>query len=248
MPRWGTVALVLAAAAALAGGASAFPGLRPNATVRLKECSREDHTAVFYARMRHIPGAHRMWMRFTLLERRDGSERFERVSAPGLGRWRKSNLGVPSFGYRQRVRGLTEGSAYRMLVNFRWYGDADELIWRTRRRSRACRQLDAPNLRARVMSAEPTSFPGDVRYAVRVRNVGVQDATRVAVRLAVDGEDVDTIVLARLRGGESQFVHFRGPSCKQQVAAKVDPENAIEESDEHDNRHVALCGSLEASR
>jgi hypothetical protein len=246
MRRTVTIALVLAAAL-LAGGASAFPGLRPKATVRLKECSREDHSAVFYARMRRIPGTHRMWMRFTLLERRDGSERFERVSAPGLGRWRKSKLDVPSFGYRQRVRGLTDGSAYRTLVSFRWYGEGDEPIWRARRRSRVCRQSDAPNLRVRVVGAEPTRFAGVVRYSVRARNAGAEDAAQVAVRLAVDGEGVGTIVVPRLSGGESQLVYFRGPPCEQQVVAKVDPEEAIEESDETDNRHAAACGSLDAA-
>ncbi len=81
--------------------------------------------------MRRVGGTGRMSMRFTLLQR-DPGERFRRVRAPGLCRWQRSRYGVRRFAHRQRVRGLADGSDYRMRVDFRWYGGDGDVIRRRR--------------------------------------------------------------------------------------------------------------------
>ena len=121
--------LALGLAALVAGAAQAHGPDRVSeathplspARVKLADCSRSSHSAVFYARMRRVRGARRLGLRLTLLSRA-GGQRWQVVEAPGLGRWRWSRRGVRAFGYRQRVRGLAEGSAYRMVVAFRWRG------------------------------------------------------------------------------------------------------------------------------
>src|SRR5215213_4800847 len=74
------------AAAALAAAASAAP--QP-ASVKLVMCSVEGHEAAFYGRMRQVPGATRMAMRFTLLEE-TGGDSSGRLRVPGLRRWHYS--------------------------------------------------------------------------------------------------------------------------------------------------------------
>ena len=116
MPLRPFIAAVLVVGAlsssALAGMPDAGTTASRQAWVRVSSCSRSEHNAVFYARMRRRAQGQRMWMRFTLLERgKDG--RFTPVEAPGLKRWRKSKPGVKAFGYRQRVRGLSPSTPVR---------------------------------------------------------------------------------------------------------------------------------------
>ena len=126
--------------------------------------------------MKKIDASARMWMRFTLLEKRLGG--FQAVAAPGLERWRKSKPGVGAFGYRQTVRGLQQGASYRMQVNYRWYDASGELIAKAHRRSPPCRQFVAlPNLTAELVGTETTKVPGVVRYDVRVANTGIAAAS-----------------------------------------------------------------------
>jgi hypothetical protein len=232
-------ALIAAACAAiLASQASAADRM---AYVRLEACSAGDRSAAFYGRMQQVSGGERMRMRFTLLER-GGDGRFTRVRAPGLDRWRSSRPGVSAFGYRQRVRGLTEGATYRVRVGFRWYGADGELLRRERRQSAVCRMPGAlPNLRARVMSARSTEFPDVIRYGVRVVNAGRAPAENVGVRLAVDGAQLDLKTVPSLAPGEARVLGFRGPVCEQGVRAVVDPAGSIPESSEQDNAHALAC-------
>ena len=72
--------------------------------------------AVTYAaRMSAVPGTARMALRIRLFEK-TGDGEFERVSAEGLGVWRKSRPGAGVFRYEQRVRGLHRGAVYRAVV------------------------------------------------------------------------------------------------------------------------------------
>lgn len=236
-------ASLAAAGSASAEGPGATPAAAPKAWVKVVDCSRSAHSAVFYARMHRLPASRRMWMRYTLLERR-GSAKFERVRAPGLGRWRRSRTGVRDFGYRQEVRNLSSSGVYRALVEYRWYDKRGELIRQVGRRSSPCKQFTAlPNLRARIVAAKAAGASGVMRYSVRVSNNGPVEAAGVAVSLAVDGATVDTKAL-KLMPGEGRVVSFRGPACTSSVSAVADASGSLAESNEADNTHALACASL----
>ena len=212
----------------------------PPATVKLADCSVEDSSAAFYARMRTIPETDRMWMRFTVQERHNGA--YEPLHVRGLSRWHKSNPGVSAFGYRQTLRGLQPGGAYRARVSFRWYSATGELIERTRRTSRVCRQFDdVPNLTSAVAGYGPTKVPGVVRYLMRIANTGVAPAVDAEARLSVDGGVVDTVTIPSLDPGASRDVTVLGPACTTSVSSIADPDGVIVESSEDDNEHTVDC-------
>ena len=233
-------ALILLASAGVAGAALAAPELaRPKTAVRVKACSLEDQTAVFYARMRKVRGTKRMRMRFTLLERAAGLRTYKRVLVPGLSRWHKSAEGVRSYGYSQEVRGLHAGSTYRMRVRYRWYGAGHKLLKSARRTSRPCRMfVPLSNLRARIVDVRS----GDTwLYTARVTNTGQATADNVPVRFSVDGGVVDTQYIGHLDPGDAWHHTFNGPACEKRYAFVVDPDNAVPETNESDNRASASC-------
>jgi CARDB len=233
-----TAALATAALPA-AAGAAPLP-----ASVKLVNCSVEEHQAAFSGRMRQLPGATRMAMRFTLLEE-TGADKVRRVKVPGLRRWRWSKPGVKAFSYRQGFRNLPENASYRVLVAFRWYAADGTLLERAKRRSARCRQFVAlPNLVASITKILPTTVQGVVRYEASVRNTGRASATKVALRLTVDGTVVDTRTFASLAPGERRSVAIRGPVCHRLVRLEADPEKAIPESSDEDNVFELGCASL----
>jgi len=217
------------------------------AWVHVARCSRAHHAVAFYSRMRRVPGTERMWMRFRVLERLEGG-RFEPVDAPGLDRWRRSRPGVLAFGFRQRVRGLVEGADYRARVYYRWLAADGQVIERARRRSGLCRQHGPlPNLRIVGMSVGPAAVAGTSEYVAQVGNTGPAAALDVPVELFVDHAAVDRRAVASLDPGEVSRVMFTGPACEHPdspVAASVDPDDAIRESSEADNRLEAACSDL----
>jgi hypothetical protein len=183
-----------------------------------------------------------MKLRFALLERPAGLRRFSRVAVPGLGRWHKSDEGVRAYGYSQEVRGLHDGSTYRMRVGFRWYGAGHRLLRRARRVSRACRMfVPLPDLKVGLLGHRPTTHPGVWSYGVRVIDAGQLGADDVAVQLSVDGSVVDTKTIFHLDPGEAKTRYFSGPVCTAGYAAVADPENTVAESNEGDNSASASC-------
>jgi CARDB protein len=245
------LATVLAAAAAgaagaLASGPGATRSVWPLASVKVAKCSLVDRSGVFVGRMRRVRGTEVMWMRYTLLER-TGSGDYEAVHARGLGRWRKSDPGVRAFRYRQRVRGLSEGTSYRMSVRFRWYDEEGNVIRRARRRSGLCRQYTVlPNLRMVRLRAEPGSGPGTARYIARVSNRGAVAVTNATVALSLDGGELDRQTIHRLPAYGSQSLVFEGPKCAagDEVRAVADPDGSLVESSERDNRLARACDDL----
>jgi hypothetical protein len=236
-----TAALTVAAALALPATAGAAPA---PASVKLVKCSIQEHEAAFYARMRQVPGASRMALRFTLLEETGGDEA-RRVRVPGLRRWRSSRTGVKAFGYRQRFRNLPENAAHRVRVHYRWYADDGTEVARATRRSGRCRQFaELPNLVARIVAVLPTKVDGVVRYRATVRNTGKAAASDVPVRLTVDGRIVDTVTLASLDPGEQRSIAIRGPECTSLAKLEADPEQAIAESSDVDNVDELGCSAL----
>ena len=234
------VALALPATGDGAGG-------RTLALVRVAECSRGpealDRHATFRGVMRRVPGTESMWMRFSIQER-VGDGRFRTVRAPGLGAWRKSHPAVRRFSYRQRVLELAEGSAYRAVVSFRWYGAGGELIRRARRRSKPCAQPGLlPNLDVVGIGGGPPilGVPRRSSYTVRIVNNGGTGAPRSGVSLAVDGASLGTQSLGALEPGEARQLLFSGPVCRRSVAARVDPGDLVREAFERDNLVTAPC-------
>jgi hypothetical protein len=229
-------ALAAAAFAALPAVASAQ---QLRTSVRLVECSFEQHQAAFRGSMHGIEGSARLAMRFTLLER-TGSPGFKPLKAPGLGRWRRAQPGVVSFGYRQVVKALPENAVYKMRVDFRWLAADDSVLAQVQRNSPACRQSSAlPNLRVEVLDAESTKVDGVVRYRVLVTNSGRAQVT-APVQLSVDDAVIDTASVSLLPG-EWRQIDFRGPTCRREVAAAADPDGTIVEGSESDNVDEIPC-------
>jgi hypothetical protein len=245
------IAAVLVAGAlsssAIAGMPDAGKTASRQAWVRVSSCSRSEHNAVFYARMRRRTQGQHMWMRFTLLERgKDG--RFTPVEAPGLKRWRKSKPGVKAFGYKQRVRGLSADSAYRARVDYRWYDADGTLEHKARHRSGVCSQSGPlPNLRARVTGSSATEVPGVRRYTVRLANAGEAAADDAKVRFAVEGASSETKTVSYLAAHSFKVVGFRAPSCASAVTAEADPADELLESVETDNNQRLSCAQVPAS-
>jgi CARDB len=234
------VPLMMLAAALPAPPATVEAAGAAPASVKVADCSVEQSSAAFYARMRTVPDADRMWLRFTVQEKHAGA--YEALEAPGLSRWHKSKPGVAAFGYRQTVRGLQPGGVYRAKVSFRWYSATGELLERTRKLSRACRQFDElPNLTSAVTGSGPTKVPGVVRYLMRIANTGVAPAVHFDARLSVDGGVVDTVTIASLEPGVSRDVAILGPECTSSVSSIADPDGVIVESSEDDNAHTVNC-------
>ena len=236
-------ALLIAALATAALPAAAGAAPAP-ASVKVVECSIEQHEAAFYARMQQLPGASRMAMRFTLLEETSG-DAVTRVKVPGLRRWRFSKPGVKAFAYRQGLRNLPENATHRVLVEFRWYAADGSEVERAKRRSARCRQfIELPNLVSRITAVIPTLVVGVVRYEATVRNSGRAAATGVPVRLTVDGDVVDTVTLASLAPGEQRSIAIHGPQCYRLARLEADPEKAIAESSDDDNIFELNCAAL----
>ena len=243
MARRLLIAPVLAAALLAAATTPALSDTRLPVSVKVKECSLEEESALFIARMGQIAGSDHMWLRFRLLER--GDTGFHVLKAPGLGRWRKSKPAVGAFAYKQAVRGLESGSLYRAEVDFRWYDAGGNLLQTTRRRSRACRQYDVlPNLLAAPIAIKALRQAGVVRYRVLVANEGIAPATGVPLRLSVDGGVVDTVTVPALQSAERRVIPIQGPACHRTVKVEEDPDGVIVESSEGDNVREVACSDL----
>ena len=158
------------AAGALTAGPARPPrrpkphGAAPLTTATVTQCNRgqaaEERLATFRARLVKVRGTSRMSVKLTLEESVAGA-RYRTISAPGLGVWRKSRRGVRAFAYRQRVKALAEGSAYRVKVQYRWHRGDGSVLKTSQRRSRACRQTDPlPNLRVQRIGGRAADAPG----------------------------------------------------------------------------------------
>jgi hypothetical protein len=243
-------ALLCAAAIALpalalpaASGAAVAPGLT---SVKVTSCQRgataAERFAVFRAGMRQLPGSARLSVRFSLYESVAGG-RYHSVNAPGLGVWRRSRLGVGAFAYRQKVRALADGSAYRVGVAYRWQDASGATVKTAQRRSKPCRQSGPlPNLRVQRIGGKPVDgMPNAMRYAIYVINSGVAASPASAVELSVDDMVRGRAVVPALTPGQITRVFVQGPACTGGVGAEVDPDALVRESNEVDNDRSAAC-------
>ena len=250
MPRWiRHLALAAITAAALTAGLIAAPAGQAATLTSAKvvECFRgptaDQRQATFRAGMLKQPGTSRMSVRFTLEESVAGG-RYKAVTAPGLGVWRKSRAGVRAFAYRQRVKALAEGSAYRVRVQYRWHKRDGSVLATAQRRSKACRQTDPlPNLRVQRIGGQAAAAPGKVRYGISVSNRGAAPAPATRVLLWVDGVVAGRVAVPPLAAGQVTRVFLTGPRCGIGVGAQADTGQIVRESDETDNVRSAACPS-----
>ena len=245
MPRFARHLVLAALTAALLTPAAA-QAAAPVTSAKVVQCSRgqtaDQRQATFRAGMAKLGGTSRMSVRFTLEESVAGG-RYAAVSAPGLGVWRTSRTGVRAFAYRQRVKALAEGSAYRVKVQYRWHRRDGSVLKTAQRRSKSCRQTDPlPNLRVlRIGGRTADANPDRVRYAVSVSNRGAAPAPASRVLLWVDGAVAGRVAVPPLAPGQVTRVFVTGPRCATGVGAQADTDRVVAESDETDNVRSAAC-------
>jgi CARDB len=243
-------AAVLTASVACALAAQSR-GLKPGqATVLVANCHPSDvvaeRLAIFNGQMRSVTGTKRMLMHFTLLERLGGSGSYKAVPLGDLKPWRRSKTRAQTFIYAQRVTALRDDGAYRMRVQFRWYGDHKTLLKTSTVRSRACRQpAPLPNLTVTSVTSTP-AVGGRRTYSVTVANEGQGEAREVPVVLKVDGTVVGSSTVDLLPAQESSVVQIPGPACAFTVRAAADPKRRIAETDDTDNALTVPCAQATA--
>jgi hypothetical protein len=240
-----SVLAVLPAVALAAPGADVVAAAQPGpASVQLLECvngkKAPQRSALFRAEMTQIAVAQRMRLHFTLYEKVGSSTSWRRVlESP----WHHSNPGVKRFAYQQRVAGLRSATKYRMKVSFHWLDADGNVVAESSANSKSCRQRGKlPNLGIRgAIKMREAATRGTYRYVVRIHNNGAAASPRSALRLVVDGAEVDVRPIGRLRKGERRTVRFVGPPCAGEVSAQLDPTDAVREVTEKDNTRVAAC-------
>ena len=238
--------VILLAAALAAGPVSPAHAADVPAGVRVLTCEAwkagEPGQVLYKAHMHAVSGTARMALRIRLFEKY-GDASFKRVSAPGLGIWRKSRAGATAFRYKQRVRGLHQGAVYRAVVHYRWFGSDGAVFLKARRRSPICSQGDAlPNLQVASVETSPGEVENTAVYKATIVNRGDAGAQNIGALLRVDGEVVDeSEVIDALQPGEQRTVEFNGPVCQQKIRVAVDPKDLIAESREQDNVHELSC-------
>jgi hypothetical protein len=109
--------------------------------------------------MTAVSGTARMAMRIEVQERLPGEELFHTVSAPGLGVWRGSALGVKIYQYVKQVTNLSFPADYRALVRFHWLNEKGYVIKRSERFTARCTQPASVPAPAPVTPAPPAT-PG----------------------------------------------------------------------------------------
>jgi hypothetical protein len=246
MPLRVTVLALLALALAAPAASAAVP--RWAAKAVLADCERgadeTERAAVFEGQMRSVRGAARMQMRFTLQARTPDTTRWSPVTAPGFGTWVGPAPGTSRYVYTKRVEGLLAPATYRVQLRYRWLSDRGRTLATARRNSRACRQPDPrPNLVVSSLTVQRTAKPGRYRYVAFVRNTGRSAAEASSLQVAFGGAALPQSPVLALEPGEGVEVTLEGPACSEgaPVDANADAGEAIDESDEADNRFTRLC-------
>jgi len=241
-------ALLAALAAALAAAAAAAlpPPPAADAAPRLRATLERcvPGAAELRGAMPALPGTVRMAMRFDLQAQEPESGLWRPVAAPGFGVWVRSLPRRAGFVYVKRVDGLAAPMRYRAAVRFRWLGEDGRTLRAARRTTPACEQDDPrPDLAPGALIALPGPDPATLRYRVEVRNEGASDAGPSAVALDV-GVGVRA-PLGRVRVGRARTVELLGPACAGPVTVRVDPDDAVAESDEADDVVARPCPAVQ---
>jgi hypothetical protein len=235
------VALLLAAPAEAASRPSGF------AAARVTECATAlaapERHMVTEGRMRTLPRAARLSMRFDLEVRTPGRPRFAALRAPGLGVWNVTRA-ARQYVYAKRVENLAAPADYRTVVRFRWYDARGRRIASARRVSAVCEQPDLrPDLMPLRVDVLAAADADARRYVVPVRNTGATAAGPFAVLLTVAGRELPAQAVPGLAPGERVSLTWTAPPCApgSTIAVEVDAEGAVDESDEADDALVRGC-------
>jgi CARDB len=237
--------LLLLLAPAPAGAATAAP---PGTAAEVTACSTSVTPAkrfmVVQGRMRAIPGADRLQLRFDLRARTPDHPGFRRLAAPGIGVWHTADRGTGRYVVDKRVEGLAAPADYKMEVRFRWLDAQGRVLDHAHRATRVCAQPDLrPDLSPRRITMAPGPEAGTSRYVVPVRNLGGSPAGPFAVRLTVDDRALPAEAVTGLAAGAGTELEFIGPTCAagQPLAVAVDSEGTVEEASEADNALLRTC-------
>ena len=212
-------------AVASAGNATAVDHRQARGRVRVLACASSDpdaRSATFLGRMRSVPGADRLMMRFTLLER-FGDEKLSPVPFGGLRAWRTSKPGSATSATSRPSRAsraaATTASASTTAGSTRAGTCAQGAPHEPRR---ASQKGDLPNLLIGQPRAQ-AGPEGTAVYLVPVQNNGLAPASGVTVDLSVDGAATNVGQVDSIAPGETREVRFTGPVCKSRLRAVVDP-------------------------
>jgi hypothetical protein len=114
------------------------------ATATLEHCDtaslQSERSIGVVAEMNAIPHTARMAIRIEIQERLPEATDFRTVKAPGLGVWRKSDRGVSSYKYLNKVTDLSAPAVYRGAVRFRWLDGRGHPIKTLERHTPSCTQ------------------------------------------------------------------------------------------------------------
>jgi len=221
----------------------------PSVSTKVLECEssldQPARTMVVEGRMRTVPGARRLQMRFSLQTRLPGRTRWIRVAVPGFTDWSTADPAPRRYVFDKRIEGLAAPAQYRMIVRFRWLGAGDDVLASARRTSASCAQADLrPDLEAERIGVAAGEQPGTSRYVVPVRNDGPSVAAPFALGLTVDGVALRPVsVVTGLAPGARSELTFDGPRCRagSTLVAHVDPDGEVDERDESDNVLSRAC-------
>lgn len=232
----------------LAAPAAAAPRPAPSAVARVTECisalAAPERHMVTEARMRTLPRAARLAVRFDLEARTPGRPRFLALKAPGFGVWNVARPAPRQYVYAKRVENLAAPAGYRMVVRFRWYDARGRRLASARRVSAVCEQPDLrPDLIPLRVDVEPGAAGDARRYVVPVRNTGRTAAGAFAVSLTVAGRALAPQAVPELAPGERVSLTWTAPVCApgSTIAVRVDADGAVDESDEADDALVRGC-------
>jgi hypothetical protein len=139
---------------------------KANPSATLEEClatgTQAERAATFEGEMAVVAGAVRMEMRINVLEKLPHEVLFHTVSAPGLGVWRRSALGVKTYTYLKQVTNLSAPAIYRGAVEFRWLNDKGRPIKSALLLTTRCHQpLDSSSETAPPSTEPQTKAPSE---------------------------------------------------------------------------------------
>jgi hypothetical protein len=219
------------------------PPLKASLVACSSGATADERFALFTGSMPATVGTVRMAMRFDLHVRAiGGGTAWRPVKAKGFGHWQRSIAGKSGFVYTKRVERMRPAAEYRTTVRFRWY-DAKGVQRESVRRTPVCQQPDQrPNLVLALVQVAPGA-DGTTRYVLEVTNEGATAAGAFDVALLGEAQPVRRTVPG-LPAGETatvELVGTRACTADAPIVFHADPDDAIEEVGERDNRSRWLC-------
>ena len=138
-----SMALSTVALMALPGTGTTSPAPALSATVEqcVTAAAQADRSVTFTGQMETVPGAHRMAMEITVLERAPDEASFHTLTAAGPPTWERSEAGVRVYKYVRQVTDLPAPAAFRAVVEYRWMNERGQVIRHDIRRTTVCREL-----------------------------------------------------------------------------------------------------------